>query len=78
MYFSLGGALGLHAGLARQVNYRCTSHDVPEALERLLCGYLASREHDEKLRAWFARHSNEELRAVLASGIEAAPAGRSA
>jgi sulfite reductase (ferredoxin) len=77
-YFSLGGALGLHAGLARQVNYRCTSHDVPEALERLLCGYLASREHDENLRAWFARHSNEELRAVLAAGIEAAPAGRSA
>jgi sulfite reductase (ferredoxin) len=70
-YFSLGGALGLHAGLARQVNYRCTSHDVPDALERLLRGYLATRAHEENLRAWFARHSNDELRTVLASGAEA-------
>jgi sulfite reductase (ferredoxin) len=66
-YFSLGGALGKHAGLARQVNYRCVSHEVPEALERLFRSYLASRGESENLRAWFARHSNEDLRAVLAS-----------
>jgi sulfite reductase (ferredoxin) len=66
-YFSLGGALGKHAGLARLVNYRCTSHDVPEALERLLRDYLATRAVDENLRAWFARRSNDELRAVLTS-----------
>jgi sulfite reductase (ferredoxin) len=66
-YFSLGGALGKHAGLARLVNYRCTSHDVPEALERLLRDYLATRAVDETLRAWFARRSNDELRAVLTS-----------
>ena len=77
-YFSLGGALGLHAGLARQVNYRCTSHDVPDALERLLRGYLDTREHEENLRAWFARHSNDDLRTVLASGIEAALVEQSA
>jgi sulfite reductase (ferredoxin) len=70
-YFALGGALGQHAGLARPVNYRCTSEDVPEALERLLRGYLATRENAENLRAWFARRSNEELREVLSSGIEA-------
>ena len=70
-YFSLGGALGKHAGLARQVNYRCTSHDVPGALERLLRGYQTTRAADENLRAWFARHSNEELRAVLGTGVEA-------
>jgi sulfite reductase (ferredoxin) len=70
-YFSLGGALGKHAGLARQVNYRTASHDVPAALERLLRSYQATRGQDENLRAWFARHSNEELRAVLGAGVEA-------
>jgi len=69
-YFSLGGALGKHAGLARQVNYRCASHDVPDALERLLGNYLATRGSDENLRAWFARHSNEALRTVLATGVD--------
>jgi sulfite reductase (ferredoxin) len=69
-YFSLGGALGKHAGLARQVNYRCASHDVPDALERLLSNYLGTRGSDENLRAWFARHSNDDLRAVLATGAE--------
>ena len=66
-YFSLGGALGKHAALARQVNYRCTSHDVPDAIERLLRGYLGTRHGEENLRAWFARHSNDELRGVLAA-----------
>jgi sulfite reductase (ferredoxin) len=70
-YFSLGGALGKHAGLARQVNYRCASHDVPDALERLLKTYLATRESEENLRAWFAGRSNDELRAVLASSAVA-------
>ncbi|MGB6690824.1 MAG: nitrite/sulfite reductase [Terracidiphilus sp.] len=77
-YFALGGALGKHAGLARQVNYRCASHDVPDALERLLSGYLKTREADENLRAWFARRSNDELRAVLASGVEVALAAQPA
>jgi sulfite reductase (ferredoxin) len=66
-YFSLGGALGKHAALARQVNYRCSSHDVPDAIERLLRGYLGTRHGEENLRAWFARHSNDELRGVLAA-----------
>ena len=66
-YFALGGALGRHAGFARQVNYRCRSEEVPDALEHLLRTYLAERGAGENLRAWFARHSNEELRAKLES-----------
>ncbi len=69
-YFALGGALGQHAGFARQVNFRCRSEEVPDALEHLLRRYLAERwrredGQAENLRAWFARHSTEELRAKL-------------
>ena len=64
-YFALGGALGQHAGFARQVNFRCRSEEVPDALEQLLRRYLAERGAGENLRAWFARHSTEELRAKL-------------
>src|SRR5271157_1527368 len=51
--FALGGALGVHAGVARLVNYRCLSADVPDALERLLRSYLASRSEEQNLRSWF-------------------------
>jgi sulfite reductase (ferredoxin) len=69
--FALGGALGTHAGVARLVNYRCLSNDVPDALERLLRNYLASRNGNENLRAWFAARSNDELRGILESGVPA-------
>ena len=39
---------------------------MPEASERLLRRYLALRAPGENLRAWFARHTNDELRAQLA------------
>ncbi len=65
-YFCLGGAVGQNAGIARPVGYRCPAPLVPEAIERLLRGYLAERQPDENLRAWFARHTNDELRAQLA------------
>lgn len=68
-YFCLGGAVGLHAGVARPVGYRCAAPLVPEAIERLLRHYLAGRHHDENLRAWFGRHTNDELRAQLAGEI---------
>jgi sulfite reductase (ferredoxin) len=42
---------------------------VPEAVERLLRKYLVGRTENENLRAWFARHSNEELRAHLAGEV---------
>ena len=71
-YFCLGGAVGQHAGIARPVGYRCPAPLVPEAMERLLREYLGSRRASENLRAWFARHSNDELRAFLAGEVLAA------
>ncbi len=68
-YFCLGGAVGQHASIARPVGYRCPAPLVPEAIERLLRQYLANRQPDENLRAWFLRHSNDELRAHLAGEI---------
>jgi sulfite reductase (ferredoxin) len=65
-YFCLGGAVGERAGIARPVGYRSPAPLVPEAIERLLRGYLSGRAPEESLRAWFARHSNDELRAQLA------------
>ncbi len=65
-YFCLGGSVGQHAGIARTVGYRCPAPLVPEAIERLLRQYLAGRQPEENLRAWFGRHSNDELRAHLA------------
>ena len=80
-YFCVGGAVGAHAGIARPVGYRCPAPLVPEAIERLLREYLDDRDPEENLRAWFARHSSEELRAHLAGEIIAAverdqPSGR--
>jgi sulfite reductase (ferredoxin) len=74
-YFCLGGAVGEYAGVARPVGYRCPAPLVPEAIERLLRKYLAGREESENLRSWFARHSNDELRAQLA-GEELEPVER--
>ncbi len=65
-YFCLGGAVGLHGAIARPVGYRCLATDVPESIERLLRRYLATRFAEENLRVWFQRHSNDELRALLA------------
>jgi sulfite reductase (ferredoxin) len=68
-YFCLGGAVGQNAGVARPVGFRCPAPLVPEAIERLLRGYLAEREPEENLRSWFARHTNDELRAQLAGEV---------
>jgi sulfite reductase (ferredoxin) len=68
-YFCLGGAVGQHAGVARQVGYRCLATQVPEAIERLLRHYLDGRAENENLRQWFGRHSNDELRAQLAGEV---------
>ncbi len=68
-YFCLGGAVGQHASISRPVGYRCPAPLVPEAVERLLREYLSTRRLDENLRAWFLRHTNEELRAFLAGEV---------
>jgi len=80
-YFCLGGAVGQHAAVARPVGYRCPAPLVPEAIERLLRQYMGSRQSGENLRAWFLRHTNDELRAHLAGELVAAaerdtPTGR--
>jgi len=58
--------VGQFAGTARPVGYRCPAPLVPDAVERLLRHYMAGRDAQESLRSWFARHSNDELRAQLA------------
>jgi sulfite reductase (ferredoxin) len=65
-YFCLGGAVGEHQRIARPVGYRCAATDVPDAIERLLRSYNANRFEHENLRVYFARFSDEELRAQLA------------
>jgi sulfite reductase (ferredoxin) len=80
-YFCVGGAVGKYARTARQIGYRAAAEDCPEAVERLLRGYLALREPGEDLRAYFARTSDEDLRTHLAGAIvapverDAPPAG---
>ena len=64
-YFCVGGAVGKYAAPARQIGYRAAATDCPEAIERLLNGYLANRAPGEDLRAYFARTSDDDLRAQL-------------
>ena len=69
-YFCLGGSVGQNSSIARPVGYRSPASLVPEAIARLLKKYLNTRESvDENLRKWFARHTNDELRACLAGEI---------
>jgi sulfite reductase (ferredoxin) len=65
-YFCVGGSVGQFAGIARPVGYRCTADTVPDAIERLLEGFNTQREGNENLRQFFGRHTNDELRAILA------------
>ncbi|ADW69133.1 nitrite/sulfite reductase [Granulicella tundricola] len=80
-YFCVGGAVGKYARAARQIGYRAAAEDTPEAVERLLRGYLALRTPGEDLRAYFARTSDEDLRTHLAGAVvtpverDAPPAG---
>ena len=77
---SVGGSGGEFAATARPVGYRIPATEVPEAIERLLKTYQGRRLGEgESLRAYFARHSNDELRAQLAGEAFApAPVSREA
>ncbi len=78
-YFCVGGSVGQHAGIARQIGYRAAAEDCPDAIERLLKGYLKLRNEGEDLRSYFRRTSDDDLRTHLAGEIvdaverEAAP-----
>jgi sulfite reductase (ferredoxin) len=74
-YFCVGGSVGQHAATARPVGFRTPAHLVPEAIERLLRKYLAERDGNENLRAYFGRNSDTDLRAALA-GEEIIPVER--
>ncbi|MGH9675465.1 MAG: nitrite/sulfite reductase [Candidatus Acidiferrum sp.] len=68
-YFCVGGSVGEFASIARPVGYRCAATEVPDAIERLLSGFNERRAPGENLRQFFARHSNDEIRALLAGSM---------
>ncbi len=70
-YFCVGGSVGQFASIARPVGYRCAATEVPAAIERVLGAFQELRTPAENLRQFFARHSNEEIRAFLAGGFVA-------
>ena len=65
-YFCVGGSVGQFTSIARPIGYRCAATDVPDAIERLLDAFTVERRESESLRAFLARHSNDELRTILA------------
>ena len=65
-YFCVGGSLGQIASIARPIGYRCAATEVPDAIERLLDTFTVERRQSESLRAFLARHTNDELRTILA------------
>lgn len=65
-YFCVGGSVGQIASIARPVGYRCAATDVPDAIERLLETFSTERDASESLRAFLARRTSEEIRAILA------------
>jgi sulfite reductase (ferredoxin) len=70
-YFCVGGSVGEFASIARPVGYRCAASEVPDAIERLLREFNERRAPGENLRRFFARHSNEQIRALLAGELVA-------
>src|SRR5258708_5814046 len=68
-YFCVGGSVGHIASIARPVGYRCAAMDVPDAGERLLEAYTNNRKDSENLRDFLARHSNDEIRTILAGEL---------
>lgn len=76
-YFCVGGAVGKYARIARQLGFRASADEVPAALERMLRHYLAARQPEEDLRAYFSRTDDDSLRSHLA-GFVAPPVERDA
>jgi sulfite reductase (ferredoxin) len=70
-YFCIGGSVGQFASIARPVGFRCAATEVPDAIERLLRQFNENRVPGENLRQFFARHTNEDIRSILAGGYAA-------
>ncbi|MBI2490574.1 MAG: nitrite reductase [Candidatus Rokubacteria bacterium] len=73
-YFCVGGAVGLHQAVARPIGLRVSAPEVAPAIERLLRGFLADRRPGENFRRFAARHTDDELRALLAGELVEATA----
>ena len=63
------------------MGYRVAADEVPASIERLLRRYLDDRAPGEPFRGFCARHTDAELREMLAGGLVPAaerdvPAGR--
>ena len=71
-YFCVGGGVGEFSSIARPVGYRCAASDVPDSIERLLREFNEQRAPGENLRRFFARHSNDQIRGLLAGDLVAA------
>lgn len=74
-YFCVGGAVGRYQAIGRAVGYRCLAMDVPDAIERLMSRFSERRGVGENLRQFLARHSNDEIREILA-GTQVAEVAR--
>jgi len=68
-YFCVGGAVGRHQAVARPIGLRLPATDVAPAIERLLRTFLADRLPAENFRQFAARHTDDELRAILAGEL---------
>src|SRR5207245_2325822 len=68
-YFCVGGAVGRHQAVARPIGLRLPATAVAPAIERLLKSFLAERRSTENFRQFAARHTDEELRGLLAGEL---------
>ncbi|PYN78712.1 MAG: nitrite reductase [Candidatus Rokuibacteriota bacterium] len=68
-YFCVGGAVGSHQAVARPIGLRLPATAVAQAIERLLRGFLSDRHPSENFRQFAARHTDDELRALLAGEL---------
>jgi sulfite reductase (ferredoxin) len=68
-YFCVGGGVGRHQSVARPIGLRLPATEVAPAIERLLTVFLAERRAGENFRRFAARHTDEELRVLLAGEL---------
>ncbi len=67
-YFCVGGGVGQISAIARPVGYRCRADEVPDAIARLLNSFHTRRQSPENLQTFLSRHSNDDIRQILAGG----------
>ena len=68
-YFCVGGAVGRHQAVARPIGLRLPATAVAPAIERLLRAFQAERRENENFRQFASRHTDEELRGLLAGEL---------